>query len=468
MSLSYTFNDLTSFQEMLQDRLQIAGEDHSDVAQFYSERGYPILGETQEDVDARLLRDAEREAKEYFHPDETGKARTHAARDSELNIRTGALRERLESAIYEEMLNNEGRGLHPKKGAWLDEGIRNIKATYITTRVTAENSPEDPTEKHPFLAKSGTPISHQNKKALSLMWLVDTYHVVAMNISQYGKEREIQLFKSETPIERSKQSDWTEIYNLGGIEFPLHQVSKEQDKSGKWVFRMLPKIPYLVAILKDQLLRFRTEEIKDLFSSIYESHLKMLEEETTVPYIPLSADDMILYNEEIEGFHYEPDFWEQELQNHKSSLTLTEWSRWITQKIVQTMDPEGKGEATQPMQIVNGKCWSGYTRKRAPLHKSVKQSLFWLLGSARYQKRGFVSHPGLTREDRELLINLGKAWWKVINDREVLQSTQQTNEMPPEELFIEDPIVQDTVTGIASLMAFMDASGATEVSNVTH
>jgi hypothetical protein len=82
-----------------------------------------------------------------------------------------------------------------------------------------------------------------------------------------------------------------------------------------------------------------------------------------------------------------------------------EWSHKAVLSILKRMDPRGVGIATQPMTF-NG---ISLTERNGMFvteklgHKSVKHSLKWLWGSK--GKLGFLSHPCLTKEDRELLMD---------------------------------------------------------------
>lgn len=89
------------------------------------------------------------------------------------------------------------------------------------------------------------------------------------------------------------------------------------------------------------------------------------------------------------------------------------WSRKVTSYVIETMDPYRTGIATHPMQF-RGKYFGSeyYFRKNRPLpirHKSARQSLVWLMGPK--GKLGFFSHPGLTKDDREILQNFCSASW---------------------------------------------------------
>jgi hypothetical protein len=95
---------------------------------------------------------------------------------------------------------------------------------------------------------------------------------------------------------------------------------------------------------------------------------------------------------------------------HSGSMVDYTWSNKVIDYIITCMDPNGTGYATHPMKFKGTYHMpKKYKRPGQIKHTSAKQSLVWLMGPR--GKKGFMSDPRLTREDRNILQSFVSASW---------------------------------------------------------
>lgn len=430
-------------QAAFADGLNIAGEDLSQKAQYYTERDTPVNGADQVvtmdspppkyilrrltnagmDLE-KLIADAEATGQPLTMADVRlildsfveSKTNIRNAREEKFSTPVSALRERINSGLFWEAKWEEGYGVSPAQADIATNMLRSLKARYVVGRVQAElgfaEGSMDDVEKKFFGEKPNVRFFHLHR--------ISDNAKVAIEFKRNGAQRTFRGL-------RKFEGQWHEVSFINGIEFPFTEEARtKDDKTGRWVFTTTPSVIGLIAVLKSPVHVVRVKELyNELFEDIKSACKKSFEEEVSCTYVALDYEDMgniSFYGDDGEAdmldISPEPDFWVQELAENDSSPVDATWSEETTYRILSEMDPECVDHATRV-------CDSRW-------HVSIRQSLFWLMGgySQRRKKwmRGFVSHSALTRGDREVLMEFGRRSWDYLNKIKELSEQEQARD----------------------------------------
>lgn len=380
----------------LADRLSIVTPQYSETPEFYTEFFGPISGNNQEQIDSRLLADAEREAKRHMYK---------MASKADLSGPRGELRDRLESGLFWEAQSELGIGRISKVAEKGNQLLRNLKARYACARIfySLEELEES---KRPQLYK---PVCLQSQGKFILAWSVGSTSLITLEFRNKGQIRIARAWKWN-----EEANTWAEACDIHSVEFPLIEKAASKDKNGKWIFSFLPNIHWLVSYIMNPSYRNNLKYFyDDMYTYIKETFKKEQEDETCCLYVGnpedmnevIEASHWLTEDDEFHGLSYttaEPSFWEQEQQIRNGLDNFcpvdSAWSSHKVKEIQNELAPEGHNYPTH--------------KSESRGHKSLPETLVWLLGSKRDKKLGFVSHSALTKEDREILIEFAYEGWK--------------------------------------------------------
>lgn len=318
------------------------------------------------------------------------------------------IKERLEAGLQWEVRREHGMGVEIEQAHKGENLLRCLKAKYAIARTQLELGgvaiQYEPTLKKVIGEKDNTKIVH--------VYDIMKNTKLAIEFTNNGTTRTFKAIKK-------RDGTWTEASCIGCVEFPMSETAHKKDKqSNRYQFITLPAIPALVSVLCSTQHRLHLLDIyHDIFDNVKKSIETEIESQVSCTYITISFDDLGRISDYNDDEFDALDVQEEPDLTYKETLPSgnpvdSSWSNAAIAAVFEELDPNGYGFATHP------------SKSRG--HKSVKQSLFWLMGGkSRKRKnpdgsfkwmRGFVSHSALTRQNREDLMLFAKKSWEQINN----------------------------------------------------